>query len=43
MNWKKFTVDELRYIAEWAIEIGMFYLAKEIIKDIENHRSGSSK
>jgi hypothetical protein len=45
MNWKRLTDQELVEVAAWAYRIGMPYLAKTIIKDLEkkNHKPGSSK
>lgn len=38
INWTKLTVDDIKSMAEWSIRIGFFNLAKELIKDLEEHK-----
>lgn len=38
INWKKLTVEDVKYITDWAIGIGFFHLAKELIQDLEDHK-----
>lgn len=38
MDYKKYNLKELYEIAEWATNIGFYFLAKEIIKEIENRK-----
>lgn len=38
INWNKLTTEDVKCIADWAIRIGFFHLAKELIQDLENHK-----
>ena len=38
MDYKKYNLKELYEITEWAINIGFYFLAKEIINKIENRK-----
>jgi hypothetical protein len=38
MDLKKYNLKELYEIAEWAANIGFYFLTKEIIKEIKNRK-----
>lgn len=38
INWNKLTVEDVKCMADWAIRIGFFHFAKELIKDLEDRK-----
>jgi hypothetical protein len=35
INWNRLTLEELKDMADWAIRMNFYYLAKVLIEDIE--------
>lgn len=38
INWTKLNVEDVKFMANWAIKIGFFRLANTLIQDLEEYK-----